>query len=104
MICISKIIRSILLSTATENVIQLCIEENVGRLIHCSTTEVTLQSCFKAGIVAISIYKQESRIEIPEDGKKLIFGEYAASKLKAEKIVIQSNGKLLKNGTKILIK
>ncbi|XP_011503426.1 PREDICTED: 3 beta-hydroxysteroid dehydrogenase/Delta 5--_4-isomerase type 1 [Ceratosolen solmsi marchali] len=83
---------------ATENVTQLCIEENVGRLVHCSTTEVTLQSCFKAGIVAISIYKQESKIEIPENDKRLIFGEYAASKLKAEQIVIKSNGKLLKNG------
>lgn len=78
--------------------IKLCIEENVRRLVHCSTTEVTLQSCFRGGIVAVSIYKHESKLEVPENGGTLIFGEYAASKLKAEKIVIRANGTLLQDG------
>ncbi|XP_008216462.1 3 beta-hydroxysteroid dehydrogenase/Delta 5--_4-isomerase type 4 [Nasonia vitripennis] len=88
---------------ATENVIKLCVEENVGRLVHCSTTEVTLQSCFKGGIVAVSIFKQESKLEVPENEGRLIFGEYAASKLRAEKIVIRANGTSLQNGKDALL-
>ncbi|XP_058798056.1 3 beta-hydroxysteroid dehydrogenase/Delta 5--_4-isomerase type 1 isoform X2 [Phymastichus coffea] len=82
---------------ATENVIKLCIEENVPRLVHCSTTEVTLQPCFTGSIVAISIYKQESKLEVPSDSK-LIFGDYAATKLRAEQIVLESHGSPLRNG------
>lgn len=87
-----------MLITATKNVVKLCIEENVGRLVHCSTTEVTLQTCFRGGIVAVSIYKPESKLTIPESMGRLIFGDYAASKLKAEKIVLEAHGASLKNG------
>lgn len=59
---------------------------------------MTLKPCFNGGITAVLVYKQESKIEIPKNGNKLIFGKYAASKLEAEKQVLKSNGTLLKNG------
>ncbi|XP_023287479.1 3 beta-hydroxysteroid dehydrogenase/Delta 5--_4-isomerase type 4 [Orussus abietinus] len=83
--------------TATENLIKLCLEEDVERLIYCSTTEVTLQPYFKGGIVAFVIYGQESRLNTTDEGQ-LIFGEYAASKLKAEELVLSFNGTNLKSG------
>lgn len=86
------------LISATKNVIKLCIEENVGRLVHCSSTEVTLQTSWRGGIVAVSIYKPEPKLAIPVHKSQLIFGEYAASKLKAEGIVLKAHGTPLKNG------
>ncbi|XP_025602903.2 3 beta-hydroxysteroid dehydrogenase/Delta 5--_4-isomerase type 4 [Athalia rosae] len=84
--------------TATKILLDLCIEENVSRFVHCSTTEVTLQPCFRGGIVAMVVYSQESRAEPPKNESRLLFGEYAASKLRAEKIVCAANGTPLKNG------
>ncbi|XP_011299580.1 3 beta-hydroxysteroid dehydrogenase/Delta 5--_4-isomerase type 1 [Fopius arisanus] len=87
---------------ATENVIHLCIEQNVQRLIYCSTTEVTLTSYVKYGMIAIVIYQQESKVGVPEDERRLMMGAYAISKLRAEKIVLKANGQFLSNGTEKL--
>lgn len=83
---------------ATENLLKLCIEEGVKSFIYCSTTEVTLQSYGKGGVISIVIYANETTTGTPENENKLIFGEYAASKLRAEKLVLQANGKALANG------
>ncbi|XP_015114386.1 3 beta-hydroxysteroid dehydrogenase/Delta 5--_4-isomerase type 1 [Diachasma alloeum] len=85
----------------TENVVKLCIEQNVQRLIYCSTTEVTLRSYIKGGIVAMVIYEKESKLGTPDENR-LMMGAYAVSKLRAEKIVLKANGKLLRNGTEKL--
>lgn len=84
---------------ATENLIRLCLEEGVNRLIYCSTTEVSLQSYVRGGIVAVVIYSSESKVGTPSNYDRLIFGEYAASKLRAEKLVLNANGKALSNGS-----
>ncbi|XP_024941878.1 3 beta-hydroxysteroid dehydrogenase/Delta 5--_4-isomerase type 2 isoform X2 [Cephus cinctus] len=83
---------------ATENLINLCLEESVPRIVHCSSSEVTLQSYIKGGIVALVIYSQESKMKIPNDENRLIFGEYAASKLRAEKLILDADGSNMKNG------
>lgn len=46
----------------------------------------------------MAVYAQESRSQPPDKENKLIFGEYAASKLRAERIVLDANGTRLKNG------
>ncbi|XP_014223333.1 3 beta-hydroxysteroid dehydrogenase/Delta 5--_4-isomerase type 4 [Trichogramma pretiosum] len=76
---------------ATQNVVDLSISSAVKRLVHCSTTEVTLQPCIRGGIIAVTIYKQESKLEIPKIPSRLLFGDYASSKLAAEKIVLQAD-------------
>lgn len=78
--------------------IKLCVEHNVKGLIHCSTTEVTLRSYIKGGIVAVVIYQHESKVGVPENEDRLMMGAYAVSKLRAEKAVLRANGKLLING------
>ncbi|XP_063975948.1 3 beta-hydroxysteroid dehydrogenase/Delta 5--_4-isomerase type 1 [Diachasmimorpha longicaudata] len=83
----------------TENVVKLCIDQNVQRLIYCSTTEVTLRSYIKGGIVAMVIYEKESKLRTPDDESRLMMGAYAVSKLRAEKIVLEANGELLSNET-----
>nr|XP_046481914.1 3 beta-hydroxysteroid dehydrogenase/Delta 5-->4-isomerase type 4 isoform X1 [Neodiprion pinetum] len=87
---------------ATKNLLELCVEESVPRLVHCSTTEVTLQSYVRGGIVAMVVYSQESRAPPPDDENRLILREYATSKLRAERIVLAADGTPLKNGTKLL--
>ncbi|XP_046620786.1 3 beta-hydroxysteroid dehydrogenase/Delta 5--_4-isomerase type 4 isoform X3 [Neodiprion virginianus] len=83
---------------ATKNLLELCVEESVPRLVHCSTTEVTLQSYVRGGIVAMVVYSQESRAPPPDDENRLILREYATSKLRAERIVLAADGTPLKNG------
>ncbi|KAJ8679873.1 hypothetical protein QAD02_015660 [Eretmocerus hayati] len=87
---------------ATENVVQLCREEGVPRLVYCSSTEVILQSCFRGGIVAVSIYKSDLKLIPPDDESRLIFGEYAASKLRAERIILKANDTPLTRGNGLL--
>ncbi|XP_043276606.1 3 beta-hydroxysteroid dehydrogenase/Delta 5--_4-isomerase type 4 [Venturia canescens] len=87
---------------ATENLLKLCIEEGVNRFIYCSTTEVTLQSYGRGGFISVVIYANETKSGTPENGDKLIFGEYAASKLEAEKLVLRANEKSLANGKGVL--
>lgn len=44
------------------------------------------------------VYSQESRVQPPLKENRLIFGEYAASKLRAERIALAADGRPLKNG------
>ncbi|XP_023246176.1 3 beta-hydroxysteroid dehydrogenase/Delta 5--_4-isomerase type 1 [Copidosoma floridanum] len=87
---------------ASENVVRLCVQERARLLVHCSTTEVTLQPASRFGVTASVIYKTESKLEAPEDGARLMFGEYAASKLRAERIVLKANNTPLSDGGVLL--
>lgn len=83
---------------ATENVVKLCLDESVKRLVHCSTAEVTVQPYYLGGITDMQVYSREWQTLPPKNTKRLIFGEYAASKLRAEDYVLKANGTPLQNG------
>lgn len=97
---------------ATRNVVSLCIEEGIGRLVFCSTAEVTM-SPYCGSNLSIIVYQTETKALPPNlsgdplssspscisKDKGLIMSGYAYSKLRAEKIVLEANDSPFKNGT-----
>lgn len=79
--------------------IELCKEENVPILIHCSSTEVTMRP--RMGPFPVSIGLTEFKAEPPYVPD--ILPPYAASKLRAEQVVLAENMTFLQNGKKIEI-
>jgi len=79
----------------TETVIELCKEENVPVLVHCSSAEVALRP--RLGPFPITVGLTEHRAEPPHKVEQL--SPYAASKLKAEKLALGENMTYLRNGT-----
>jgi 3beta-hydroxy-delta5-steroid dehydrogenase / steroid delta-isomerase len=82
----------------TKNIIDLCIKYNVDRLVYTSTSYVTLKPFCGKFIFDVVVNQTENKAKPPESEKLLIPG-YPVSKLKAEKLVLQSNGTILSNGT-----
>lgn len=77
--------------SGTENIIKSCIEENVQRLIFCSTVDVVI------GFEDI-LNGTEETTSTPQ---KFLFPGYPESKHKAEQLVLRHNGTDLKNGQKL---
>jgi hypothetical protein len=75
-------------------VIELCKEENVPILIHCSSTEVTMRP--RMGPLPIAIGLTEYKAEPPYSPDDL--PPYAASKLRAERLALAENMTFLQNG------
>ncbi|XP_059484308.1 3 beta-hydroxysteroid dehydrogenase/Delta 5--_4-isomerase type 4 [Neocloeon triangulifer] len=78
----------------TQTVIDLCKEENVPILVHCSTAEVTLRP--RMGPFPMVVGLPEHRADPPHYIDQL--PPYAASKLRAEKLVLSENMSYLSNG------
>ena len=75
--------------TGTANVIQACVENDVGRLVYTSTVDVV--------IGYDDITGGDESLPVP---RKLLFPGYPATKLKAEKLVLASNGRKHAKGIK----
>lgn len=88
----------LLSNTGTKNVIQLCVEMGVSRLVFTSTTEVTLVPFFQPALFAAVVNQTEAKARCPTDRSKLIFSKYAESKLQAEELVLAAHGTILKSG------
>lgn len=76
----------------TENIIQACLECNVGKMVYTSTADVVLGWLDNNNI----------NEEMPLPGEKIsdyLFSQYAFTKMQAEKKVLQANGSLTANGT-----
>lgn len=71
----------------TETVVQACKDQNVPNLIYCSSLSVFYGPQEYSNATETSIKSQ----------KRLYFGAYAGTKLKAQNIVLNSNGTRLKN-------
>jgi nucleoside-diphosphate-sugar epimerase len=82
------------INEGTETVIELCKEENVPILIHCSSAEVTMRP--RLGPFPIAIGLSEYKAEPPYSPDDL--PPYAASKLRAERLVLAENMTFLQNG------
>lgn len=79
----------------TENIIQACLECNVGRIVYTSTADVALGWLDNNNI----------NEETPLPGEKVsdyLFSQYAFTKMKAEKKVLRANGSLTANGTHLV--
>ncbi|XP_054275937.1 3 beta-hydroxysteroid dehydrogenase type 7 [Macrosteles quadrilineatus] len=85
----------------TRNVIKLCIEMNIPRLVFTSTSEVTLVPLFKRGFFAAVVHQTETKAGWPKDPTDLVFSDYASTKLQAERIILQAHGTPLKSGLKL---
>ncbi|GFG32093.1 hypothetical protein Cfor_06863 [Coptotermes formosanus] len=85
--------------TGTRNVVSLCVEMGIPRLVFCSTSEVTLTP-YLGGIFAVIINQTEYKALPPSRDKeqKLLLPGYPASKLRAEKVILAANNTLLANG------
>ncbi|XP_046679723.1 3 beta-hydroxysteroid dehydrogenase type 7 [Homalodisca vitripennis] len=85
----------------TQNVIRLCQEMNVPRLVFTSTSEVTLVPYFHHGFFSAVVNQTENKATCPKDISRLVFSAYAGSKLQAERFVCEANGTTLKTGEKL---
>ncbi|XP_069703833.1 3 beta-hydroxysteroid dehydrogenase/Delta 5--_4-isomerase type 1 isoform X2 [Periplaneta americana] len=86
--------------TGTRNVVSLCVEMGVARLVFCSTSEVTLTP-YLGGMFSLVLNQTERRAQPPnleDTGRGRLLSEYAASKLRSEKIVLEANGTPLAGG------
>lgn len=91
--------------TGTRAVLDLCIQNNVKRLVYSSCTSVCFVPFKGRSTFSAIINSTESKTDTPvldssklweQDGEFLIAG-YASSKLRAENIVLNSNGAPLQN-------
>ena len=71
----------------TSTLIECCIEQNVGCLVHTSTVDVV--------IGYDSIIDGDESMQAPQN---FLFTGYPVTKHHAEKLVLGANGKLLANG------
>lgn len=82
----------------TENIIKLCVKFNVARLVYTSTALVNLIYYMNKGTFSIIVNQTECKAKTPSSDRGFIFPGFAASKLRAEKLVLQSYGVKLDNG------
>ncbi|XP_047109621.1 3 beta-hydroxysteroid dehydrogenase/Delta 5--_4-isomerase type 1 [Schistocerca piceifrons] len=93
----------------TETVVRLCVEERVPRLVLASTAEVCLTPYLGAGAglsFSLLVNQTESRAAAPAVGdlpgpdaeRGLLAPGYAASKLRAERLVLAADGTPLPSG------
>ncbi|KAK9503393.1 hypothetical protein O3M35_009953 [Rhynocoris fuscipes] len=75
----------------TKNVIEHCLMNNVSNLIYTSTAEVCMKPYFRNAFFSIIINQSEAKIPPPNDRRQLIFGDYAESKLMAEKLILEAD-------------
>lgn len=85
--------------TGAQNVVSLCVEMGIPRLVFCSTSEVTLTPHL-GGIYALIINQTECKALPPscDNEQQLLLPGYAASKLRAEKLVLAANDTPLADG------
>jgi nucleoside-diphosphate-sugar epimerase len=85
--------------SGTQNVVSLCVEMGIPRLVFCSTSEVTL-SPYLGGIHSLIINQTECKALPPSCDKErqLLLPGYPASKLRAENLVLAANGRPLADG------
>jgi hypothetical protein len=83
----------------TQNVVSLCVEMGISRLVFCSTSEVTLTP-YLGGIYTLIINQTECKALPPscDYERQLLLPGYPASKLRAEKLVLAANDRPLANG------
>ena len=88
-----------MIDVGTQNVVSLCVEMGIPRLVFCSTSEVTLTP-YLGGIYAVIINQTEYKALPPSRGKEwhLLIPGYPASKLRAEEVILAANNTLLANG------
>ncbi|CAD7083509.1 unnamed protein product [Hermetia illucens] len=91
----------------TKNIIEICLKHNVPRLIYTSSASVAFTPYKGVNTFAIAINQTESKAVTPEidlqkstreNDKKFLIPGYAASKLRAERVVLNSSGAKLNNG------
>lgn len=91
----------------TQSVVDLCIKQNVKRLIYTSCGSVCMVP-FKGSSSTVVINQTESKASTPtysadkpieEFDSQFIMRGYSASKLRAEQIVLSAHGRALSNGT-----
>ncbi|XP_023718357.1 3 beta-hydroxysteroid dehydrogenase/Delta 5--_4-isomerase type 2 isoform X2 [Cryptotermes secundus] len=85
--------------TGTQNVVSLCVEMGIPRLVFCSTSEVTLTP-YLGGIYTLIFNQTECKALPPscDYERQLLLPGYPASKLRAEKLVLAANGRPLADG------
>ncbi|KAH8302313.1 hypothetical protein KR044_005029 [Drosophila immigrans] len=89
----------------TRNVVDLCIQNNVKRLVYSSCTSVNFLPFKGRSTFSAVINSTESKTDTPaldssklwEQDKEFLIAGYASSKLRAENIVLNSNGAPLLN-------
>ncbi|PSN41461.1 3 beta-hydroxysteroid dehydrogenase/Delta 5--_4-isomerase type 3 [Blattella germanica] len=86
----------------TQNVISLCLEFRVPRLVFSSTTEVTLTPYF-GSIYSLVVNQTEKRALPPKTDNSLLLPGYPASKLRAERFVLDANGTPFPQGNGFLM-
>lgn len=91
----------------TKNVVELCIKNNIKRLIFTSCASVNFVPYMGHSSFAITINQTESKAITPvhdpqksasDYDKGFLIPGYSSSKLRAEKIVLNSSGATLSNG------
>jgi nucleoside-diphosphate-sugar epimerase len=87
------------LVAGTQNVVSLCVEMDIPRLVFCSTSEVTLTP-YLGGIYALIINQTECKALPPscDNERRLLLPGYPASKLRAERLVLAANDRPLAGG------
>ncbi|XP_061393282.1 3 beta-hydroxysteroid dehydrogenase/Delta 5--_4-isomerase type 1, partial [Musca vetustissima] len=91
---------------ATQSVVDLCIKNNIQRLIYTSCGSVCMVP-FKGSSSTVVINQTESKAATPvfdpkkpeEFDKQFIIRGYSSSKLRAEQLVLSAHGKTLSNGS-----
>uniref|UniRef100_A0A1B0CKA8 Putative 3 beta-hydroxysteroid dehydrogenase/delta 5--4-isomerase type 1 zootermopsis nevadensis n=1 Tax=Lutzomyia longipalpis TaxID=7200 RepID=A0A1B0CKA8_LUTLO len=74
----------------TRNVVNLCVKYRVPRLVFTSTSAVTLVP-YMGSTFAVILNQTEGKARVPDDESEFIIPGYIASKLRAEKIVLDAN-------------
>nr|CAD7571432.1 unnamed protein product [Timema californicum] len=83
--------------TGTENILAMCINQNIPRLVYCSTSEVTLVP-YLGGCFSLVVNQTESKALPPSNEHSLVFPGYPASKLRAEQIILAADKTPLPRG------
>uniref|UniRef100_A0A1B0CYW6 3-beta hydroxysteroid dehydrogenase/isomerase domain-containing protein n=1 Tax=Phlebotomus papatasi TaxID=29031 RepID=A0A1B0CYW6_PHLPP len=85
----------------TRNIVNLCVKHRVPRLIFTSTSSVTLVP-YMGSTIAVILNQTEGKARVPDDESEFLIPGYTASKLRAEKIVLEANGTPLRDSNEIL--
>lgn len=87
----------------TKNVINLCIKYNINRLIYTSSAIVSLIPYMGRASFSIIVNQTESKALTPTVDSGFLIPGYPATKLRAEKMVLDAYGATLSNGEGIYI-
>ncbi|XP_055687921.1 3 beta-hydroxysteroid dehydrogenase/Delta 5--_4-isomerase type 2 [Lutzomyia longipalpis] len=85
----------------TRNVVNLCVKYRVPRLVFTSTSAVTLVP-YMGSTFAVILNQTEGKARVPDDESEFIIPGYIASKLRAEKIVLDANETPLRDSNDVL--